>query len=232
MTHRAFTLIEVIIVVIIVGIIGTIGFPAYQNLLEDSKQKVCEANLSAISAALDVYAMENDTIPADLSGIPEQYLQRAYASLLKQKGSWRIKLAYFIVEQKEKGLAYAGLFTDNLTRGTPDLRKCPAAAAGERSYGLNSAIKNLTSRQYRALAGTTIVVGDSTAAEFATVQALTPRHRRYRILANPETFPIGATGNRGGTTLGIRVGRLNYLLEWLQGNSKSNKQTKDKDFDD
>ena len=193
MTHKAFTLIEVIIVVIIVGIIGTLGFPAYQNLIEDSKQKVCESNLKAINAALDIYAMEHDTIPADLSQIPEQYLQRAYASLLKQKGSWRIKLAYFVVGQQEKGLVYAGLFTDDLTRGTPNIRRCPATAAGTRSYGLNSAIKNLTSRQYRALAGSTVVAGDSTTAEFAGVNNLTARHRRYRFLASPEVFPIFIT---------------------------------------
>jgi len=198
-----FTLIEVIIVVIIAGIIATLGFPAYQNLIEDSRQKVCGANLSAINSALDVYAMEHDTIPADLSEIPEQYLQKAYISLLKQKGGWRIKLAYFIVGQQEKGLAYAGLFTDDLTRGTPNLRRCPAAAAGTRSYGLNSAIKGLTSRQYRDLDRATLTAGDSAAVEFAGEADLTDRHRRYRILAETKAFALAAT--KGGEIREVKL---------------------------
>mgnify|MGYP001590185566 CR=1 FL=1 len=70
MRKAGFTLMEMMLVVVVIGILATLGFPAYKNVIEDSKAKVCQTNLRVISAALDIYAMEHDSIPGDLSKLP------------------------------------------------------------------------------------------------------------------------------------------------------------------
>lgn len=197
MKKKAFTLIEVMVIVIVIGILGTIGYPAYQNVIEDSRIRVCETNLKAISSALEIYAMEHDSIPADLSNLPSEYLKKAYAGILREKGSWKIKLAYFLVNSQEAGVAYAqtGLLTNDLTKGLPNLRQCPSAPVGAtHSYGLNSAIKNLTSLQFRALVKSTLLAGDTrnNAVEFSSFTELDARHKRHTILGAAESFALAS----------------------------------------
>lgn len=204
MKKAGFTLMEMMVVVVVIGILATLGFPAYKNVIEDSKARACQTNLKAISAALDIYAMEHDSIPADLSKLPSEYLERAYAGILREKGSWKIKLAYFIVSSQERGVVYAqtGILTNDLTRGVPNLRQCPSAPVGAtHSYGLNSAIKNLTSMQYRALAGSTLLVGDTrnNAVEFSAPTDLDSRHRRYKILSTAENFALACNKGKNVT---------------------------------
>ena len=202
MAHRAFTLLEIIIIVVVVAVLATVGLPVYKNTVEDSKAKVCQVNLKAISAALDVYAMEHDTIPGDLSKIPSEYLEKAYAKIMQEKGSWRIKLAYFIVGSQERGLAYAGLLHD-ISGGNIKLITCPAdttpPSAGGVSYAISGVIANQSSRYYRALAGGTTVVADSNSANgLSRPGDLDPRHKRYNFLSANK---YGLIGKKDKTTV-------------------------------
>jgi hypothetical protein len=140
--------------------------------------------------------MEHDTMPGDLSQIPSETIKRAYASVLKEKGAWKIKLARFILQWQERGLAYAqplGL-KHRLAGGNEAMLTCPAdttpPAQGGVSYGLNSALRGMTSREYRALARTTVLIGDSDSAEFTGGPAAA-RHRHYNFMSG-ERFVLGS----------------------------------------
>ena len=187
MGRKSFTIMEVIVVVIIIGILATLGFPAYRNVIEDSRAKVCQANLSALQTALDVYAMEHDVMPGDLSELPAKYLERGYAKVLQQKGAWKIKLAYFILGIGQGKLAYAGLLTDDLAKGNASLLTCPddttPPAAGGRSYGVHAGLAGMTSHDYRNLRGDTLMIGDCEAQTFDgnSGRGLEMRHRRFGV---------------------------------------------------
>lgn len=185
MLKKAFTLIQLIIALVIIGVLATLGLPAYQKAIEDSKSKVCQTNLEALSKALDIYAMDNDTMPGSLSELPPEYIQKAYAQVLQKKGAWKIRLAYFILDWEKKGLAYAqapGLMT-LISKGDVRLITCPAdptpPAQGGISYGLNSALINMTSQAYRALPANTVLIGDCENNGFNNISQLSENHKLH-----------------------------------------------------
>lgn len=51
--HLGFTLIELMIVLAITAILATIALPTYQNYIERSRVKVAEADLVALSTAIE-----------------------------------------------------------------------------------------------------------------------------------------------------------------------------------
>jgi len=181
MLKKAFTMMEVIVVVIVLTILVTLGYPAYKNTIEESKAKVCKANLQALSTALGIYAMEHDKMPGDLSELPTEYIQKAFTRILQEKGAWKIKLAYFIVGWEQRGLAYAGLLND-IANGNMKLITCPAAAPGTRSYGINSTLQHMTSKAYRDLPDDTLFIGDCENETFTNLTDLKERHKHYGIL--------------------------------------------------
>lgn len=181
MKKKAFTIMEILIVVVIIGILATLGLPTYQNVIEDSKAKVCETNLEALNTSLEIYAMEHDVMPGDLSELSPEHIQKAYTRILQEKGAWKIKLAYFIVGWEQRGLAYAGLLND-IASGNKVLITCPAAAPGTRSYGLNSILLHMTSQAYRNLSSDTLFIGDCENVTFTNFTDLKEIHKHYGIL--------------------------------------------------
>jgi type II secretory pathway pseudopilin PulG len=103
---KSFTLMEIVVVLIICGILATIAIPMYQSVLDSSKAKVCYTNQLTILKAVDIYTLENDRMPISLTMLPAKYIQRAYAQILP-KASWKIKLAYWLVDREGLDMAYA-----------------------------------------------------------------------------------------------------------------------------
>ncbi len=183
MKKQAFTLTEIVIVVIVIGILATVAIPIYQNTIEDVKAKVCQTNLEILQVALDSYAMEQDKIPATLSELPWEYIQKAYVKILQKKDAWKIKLAYFILEWQKRDFAYAQSFINQLAKGDIKLITCPAdttpPAQGGISYGLDSILGNMSSQEYRALSANTFLIGDCESATFTSSDNLSQRHKHF-----------------------------------------------------
>jgi prepilin-type N-terminal cleavage/methylation domain-containing protein len=59
-THRSlgFTLVEIMIVVAVIGLLASIAIPSMTRARFKAQQRVCIANLRAIDAAKDQWAME------------------------------------------------------------------------------------------------------------------------------------------------------------------------------
>ncbi len=180
MRRKAFTIIEIMIVVVVVGIIATLVMPTYQTIVEKSRQKVCESNLNLLKAAMDVYVMEHDTMPASLSQIPQEYIIRAYNSL-KEKDKWGIKFAHFILRYEQAGFAWAEPFVKTIAQGNARLMSCPADSTppetGGISYGVNSTLANMRYRDYKNLSGDILLIGDCENATFTNIYDLSERHK-------------------------------------------------------
>lgn len=188
MKKRAFSLMEMIAVLIIMGIIATIAIPTYQNFIEDSRARVCETNLRALKTALDIYAMDHDTMPGSLGELPQEYINKAYAQVMQCKDSWKTKLAYSILEWDAKGIAYAaeGNLLYKLAKGNIKLITCPKAAYSPYdsgggfismpSYGMNGLIAAVISSFFRNLPAATPLIGDCDAVSFINLAGLTKRH--------------------------------------------------------
>jgi len=198
MKRSAFSLMEILCTLIIMGIIATIAFPTYQSFIEDSHARVCETNLRALKTALDIYAMDHDTMPGALGALPQEYINKAYAQVMERKDAWKAKLAYAILEWSERGLAYAAdpNFLYTLAKGNIRLITCPNAAQSPidagggaintPSYGINGAIAGITSLAYRAIPANTTLISD-----------LVPRHIRVFRVSAGRYYSISIS--RGGT---------------------------------
>ncbi len=213
MKKKAFTLIEIMVTVAIVGILATIGIPAFQNVMESSKEKVCETNLKTLKKAVEMYIMDYDVAPGSLSELKDEHIRKAYASVMSEKGGWEKRLAYFLVEGPQWGLAYAQGY------GMPKLR-CPSNPnPAAISYGLNVGLANMSAQAYKNLGDEIGIIADSGGALFQYTNVPSPQggpstgyyslsyedlkirgHRLYNVLRPAENyFKIIDKGGRTGT---------------------------------
>ena len=185
MNAKSMTLVEVLMVLVVIGILATIGYPSYRNFVEDSKAKVCANNLEIIKTSLDIYAMENDEMPGNLSLIPAEYIRRAYAKVSGRGQPLGLKIAYWVVGFEKRGLAYAGLLHD-LAKGDIKVITCPAdhtPPPSGVSYALNSMLKNMKSETYKNLSASTTLIADwDSESDFTSLSSCPVRHSRYQIM--------------------------------------------------
>ena len=206
---KTFTLVEILIVLLIVAILATFAIPAYYNVMNNAKARGCMANLRALMAALDIYAIENDRLPGTLGEIPQEYIERAWTKILNEPGAWKIKLAYFLIDLDKKGLAHAGPFRKYYVKD-PKQFICPAddrnPIPGYGSYGINSTLTageeggGISIEQYNALPSSTIVIADSKSPDSIV---LTHRHKRWGLTGR-KGYDIGITKGREIVTTGAQ----------------------------
>ena len=143
---KGFTLVEIIVVAIIVLILATLGLAGYQQLIENARQRVCATNLRALLAATEIYALEEDKVPASLGELKLEYLKKGYAKAINKR-DWLTRFSYFFVKLNTSSQAYAQFLTpDNLEKYgvTKDIFHCPSVRISNvtrepvgPSYGLN-----------------------------------------------------------------------------------------------
>jgi len=174
----------VAIVIVIFGVIATFAIPAYYNVLENAKAEVCEGNLSTLLGALESYGLEDDQMPGSLGQLKKEHLEKGWAKTFKERGLWRTKLAYFLVDFDKRGLAYAQASLVDRYLGGVDL-VCPMVSSGANSYGLNTSLVSQgmpyddgSISDYESLAEDGIVIADSDSAAFAGMDGIAERHYR------------------------------------------------------
>lgn len=182
MVKRAFTLVEIMVVLIIVGVLAIIAIPAYKNLVEDGKSRMCSANLQALKRALDVYVLEHNVVPGDLSQISQERFNKAYAAVISEQSDWKLRLYMYLDKEGREEYAYAatsttsGALIDQLAPGTGNLTICPSSRPGKRSYGLSSKIAKMRRSQYLNYTKSEPLIADSESAVFNSKSELYYRH--------------------------------------------------------
>ncbi len=186
---KAFTLIELMVIVIIIGILSVLVIPAYRNYVEESKAKVCDTNLKALHSALEIYVMEQGSVPASLSFIPQEMLNRGYAKVMQNnKNKWKIELAYFVVDSADRKYVYAQVGNGSLLRlvkGNKNILICPAdkrTDPNKISYAINKSIENYTKEQLASFTNFVIAEYDANINQTAFLFSpdnLAKRHRYY-----------------------------------------------------
>lgn len=67
--QRGFTLIEIMVVVVILGILAALVVPQVMSRPEQAKVTVAKSDIRAVSAALDMYKLDNFTYPSTQQGL-------------------------------------------------------------------------------------------------------------------------------------------------------------------
>jgi hypothetical protein len=174
------------------------GMPAYRNFVEESKAKVCDTNLKALQTALEIYALENETFPSGFSQLQGKYIREAFNKIMSRPGAWKINLAYSVTGWREYGIAHAAFLKDELAKGNIGLITCPKDAvnpsSGGISYGLSSALTEITLSDYKNIPDNAVLIADCDDAVFSGVGAMSRRHILYNIL-NKEAYAQMVTKN-------------------------------------
>jgi prepilin-type N-terminal cleavage/methylation domain-containing protein len=194
MRSKGFSLMEIIVALVIIGILATVGMPGYQNFIEESKAKVCDTNLKALQTALEIYAIENDTLPASLSQLQGKYMREAFSRIMNQKGAWEIEFAYMVTGWREYGIAHAEFLKDELAKGNIGLITCPKdltnPSSGGISYGLNGVLAEITLGDFKAIPADAVLIGDCDSPVFNGVGDLNKRHFLYQGLTKEDYAQI------------------------------------------
>lgn len=141
---KSFTLIEILAAVIIIAVLAGFSLVSYQKTLESGDKRVCEKNLQLLQAAIDIYTLENDSLPISLSSIKPQQWQKAYARIESHHSQRNKFLAFikniFIIKpataQSLPSLASYYNYEKRILRCPADKPQSPDA--GYTSYNLNT----------------------------------------------------------------------------------------------
>lgn len=93
MGKKSFSMVEILIVLIIVGVLAALTLVSYQKTIEATNDKICKQNLKVLQAAIDVYALENNTLPVTISQLNPRHIHLAYEKVFAGSGENRL-LAY------------------------------------------------------------------------------------------------------------------------------------------
>ncbi len=138
-----------------------------------------------MTAAVEIYALENDVVPATLGELEIEHLQRGYARAINSR-DLVTRAAYVFVSfdwscRKAAGImpAYAYNFLSPEELGKYgvkiDMFICPADENGPPSYGINNSIAG---KRWRDIPEDTLIVGDCDKTVFSGEQDLSLRHIR------------------------------------------------------
>ncbi|MCD6228268.1 MAG: prepilin-type N-terminal cleavage/methylation domain-containing protein [Candidatus Omnitrophica bacterium] len=172
---KGYSLMEVIMVVVVGLIIATFTLVGYRQLLENARQRVCSTNLKALGAAVEVYALENDVLPATLGDLKLEHLLKGYAKAIDNR-DWFTKFSYFFIKINTPPDVYAQFLTpENLKKYgvTPEIFRCPADTNGPPSYGINA---NLAGKKLEDIPEGEVVIADCDHYTFTSSEQLSFRH--------------------------------------------------------
>jgi len=171
-----YTLVELLTVLTIILILSTFGIFLYSRSIAYAKGTVCQTNLDALETAIEVYAAENDALPASLGQLKLEHLEKGYAKAMGER-RWLKKLSFFIVKLDSSDEAHAQFLTyENLkTYGVSErIFHCPADPNGGTSYGING---NLVGKRWSDVGRDELIIADSDHYVFTTPDQLAKRHR-------------------------------------------------------
>jgi prepilin-type N-terminal cleavage/methylation domain-containing protein len=190
--EKGFTLVELMVVVAIILILASIGMYAYQRSLAYAKETVCKTNLRALKNAVEMYVSENEAFPASLGQLKPEYLEKAYAEAMEDRG-WVKRVCFFLAKFDTSDHAYAQFLTyENLKDYgvSQAILRCPADSNGGVSYGING---SLAGEQWSEVDRNELLIADCENYTFFAFNELARRHndKALAIKISGEIIEVG-----------------------------------------
>lgn len=199
---KSFSLSEVLTAVVILTILITIGIPISRSVVEQSRSKVCETNLRAIGAAIEIFTLEREQLPASLSQLQKQHIQKGWAKTLEHQNSFLFRLASFIASFSPEEQAHAEIsFFKDFLEGDLKAITCPldqTPPPSGVSYGINQKAVSmpLEAADYnKKMNPYGIMIADCDQVDFTNISELSFRHTDFKSIFTKSNYASALTFN-------------------------------------
>lgn len=105
MKRKSFTLVEILVALIILSILASLSVAIYQKTVDTNNERICAQNLKVLQAAIDIFAVENDTIPAVLSQLTPRHIYLAQSRVIGERKENFLSIALRKMFSTEPALA-------------------------------------------------------------------------------------------------------------------------------
>lgn len=82
--RTGFTLIEIFVGLIIISILASLSIASYRKTVEANKDGICKENLKVLQKAIDIYTLENDSLPLTLAQLTPQQIYLAHSQVVDE----------------------------------------------------------------------------------------------------------------------------------------------------
>lgn len=79
MKRKSFTLIEILVGMIIFSILASLSIASYRKTIETNNERICTENLKVLQKAIEIYTLENDSLPLTLAQLTPQQIYLAHS---------------------------------------------------------------------------------------------------------------------------------------------------------
>lgn len=114
MNKKSFTLIEILVTLIVLSILASVSVAFYQKTVDANNERICAENLKVLQAAIDIYTVENDALPAALSQLTPRLIYLAYSRVIGERKENPLSIAFRKMLSTEPAIASQGQPTANL----------------------------------------------------------------------------------------------------------------------
>ena len=105
MKRKSFTLIEILVALIVLSILASLSVAAYQKTVDANNERICGENLKVLQAAIDIYTVENDALPAALAQLTPRYIYLASSRVIDERKENFLSVAFRKMFSTEPALA-------------------------------------------------------------------------------------------------------------------------------
>ena len=122
-TRAGFTMMELMIAAVVLLILSSVALAGYQGYRDRAAMLVDETNQKVLAAAVKLYAYDNNALPASLSQLQPQHLERAFAMVTEGKRPYT--LFAYLKEWAGMGVAEAAALPSRYYDNNPKVLACP-----------------------------------------------------------------------------------------------------------
>lgn len=136
MKRKSFTLIEILIALIILSILASLSVAVYQKTVDANNERICAQNLKVLQAAIDIYTVENDALPAALSLLTPRQIYLAYSRVAGKRKENPFSIALRKMFSTEPAIAGGEIFISRYLAGNikvfcdPTVNGCTPPSVG------------------------------------------------------------------------------------------------------
>lgn len=189
--RSGFSMMELMIGAVVLAVLMSVAVAGYRGYRDRAAMLVDETNQKVLAAALRLFAYDNNALPASLSELRPDHLERAFVLVTDGKRPYTV-LA-FLKEWAGMGIAEAAPLPPRYYNNDPKVLVCPSDRGSASSYVIAPAFREASLQTLLAADGNLELIRESTARHAggttAVVTTVNGKHRRERSTTPPGASP-------------------------------------------